>query len=108
MWLGCLGLFGLGQGSGDVDHGQQGEHVGLDKSGEEIKVAGENSGQAVSQNGNTCQNAGGLEQTEEAEDTAENAGYQGQLFAVSFVLGAVIPNRPSKKLLWSCVKEGLE
>ena len=80
MMLFCLGSLGLGQGSGDVDHGQQREHVGLYKAGEKIKVTAEHCGNTVGQNGYAGENSGGLQQAEETQNSAENAeNHGGQL-----------------------------
>ena len=61
--LSGLSLFGLGQRSGDIDHGQQCEHIGLDKAGEEVKVAAEHGGNAVGQEGEIGENTGDVQQT---------------------------------------------
>ena len=69
--LSSFRFFGSRQGAADIDHGQQGKDVSLNEAGEQVKIAGKNSGDAVSQNGHTGQNAQALQQAEQAQNAAD-------------------------------------
>ena len=74
----CVVAGGLGERTGDINHGQQAEYICLNKTGEEIEIAGENSRYTVRKNGDTCQKTGSLQQTAQTEqggNDAENEGY---------------------------------
>ena len=70
--LSGLSFFGLGQGTGDIDHGQQGKDIGLNEAGEQIKVAGENSGDAVGQEGEVRENTGDVQDACKADHSRDD------------------------------------
>ena len=82
--LSCRGLFRSGQGTGNIDHGQQCEDIGLNEAGEKIEVTGQNSGDAVGQEGEIGENAGHMEQAGNAHHGSDDTKYQSDGLAALF------------------------
>ncbi len=73
LWLTNLFCLGFGAGTGDIDHGQQAEHQGLHKAGEEIEIQRKYRRDTECEDGNTGKDPLGLQSTKDAQHRHDNA-----------------------------------
>ena len=77
--MGLCCLFSCRQRTSDVDHAQQSKDQSLNKAGEQVEVAAQKSGDAEGQDGNAGEDSHSFQQTEEAQNAAQNCHDEGQL-----------------------------
>ena len=80
----CVVAGRLGERTGDINHGQQAEYICLNKTGEEVEVAGENSGHTIGENGNSCKKSDCLKQTEQTENGRDDSENESDFSAALF------------------------